>query len=98
MPRSSTSWFSRSNPFYMRQVFETWRGADETVQQLVGRIPWGHHLVLLTKERDPEARAFYASDAQGAPAPAALGVWLLRPRRAPRTGGSGRGAARRGRS
>ncbi len=54
--------FSRSNLFYMRQVYEAWADADETVQQLVGRIPWGHHLVLLAKVRDPAVRTLYLQE------------------------------------
>lgn len=53
------SGFSRSNLFHMRQVYLAWAGMDDTVQQLVGQIPWGHHLVLLTKVKEPSARAFY---------------------------------------
>jgi predicted nuclease of restriction endonuclease-like (RecB) superfamily len=53
------SGFSRTNLFYMRQVYQAWIGAGETVQQLVGQIPWGHHLVLLTKVKEPNARLWY---------------------------------------
>lgn len=53
------SGFSRSNLFHMRQVYEAWAGAGEMVQQLVGQIPWGHHLLLLTKVKAPAARVFY---------------------------------------
>lgn len=51
--------FSRSNLFYMKKVLAAWAGASEEVQQLVGQIPWGHHLALVTKLDDPTARAFY---------------------------------------
>ena len=51
--------FSRTNLFYMRQVYQAWTDADESVQQLVGQIPWGHHLVLVSKLGDPAARAWY---------------------------------------
>ena len=47
----SMSGFSRRNLFYMRQVYEAWADAEESVRQAVGQIPWGHHLVLLTKVR-----------------------------------------------
>ncbi len=53
------SGFSRSNLFYMKQVYTAWAEADETVQQLVGLIPWGHHIALVSKVQDPEERAFY---------------------------------------
>jgi predicted nuclease of restriction endonuclease-like (RecB) superfamily len=51
--------FSRSNLFLMRQAYRAWAEAPELVQQLVGLIPWGHHLALLAKLKDPEARAWY---------------------------------------
>jgi len=53
------SGFSRTNLFYMRQVYRAWADAGERVQQLVGQIPWGHHLLLLTKVKASPARAFY---------------------------------------
>ena len=55
--------FSRTNLFYMRQVFLAWTGAGETVQQLVGLIPWGHHLVLVSKVDDSDTRAWYLEQA-----------------------------------
>jgi len=51
--------FSRTNLYYMRQVWLAWSGAPEIVQQLVGQIPWGHHVVLVSKLQEPEVRAFY---------------------------------------
>lgn len=51
--------FSRANLFNMRRVWLAWRDAPETVQQLVGRIPWGHHILLVTQVHAPEARLFY---------------------------------------
>jgi predicted nuclease of restriction endonuclease-like (RecB) superfamily len=54
------SGFSRTNLFYMRQVHLAWADADESVQQLVGQLPWGHHLVLVTKVSETAARSFYA--------------------------------------
>jgi predicted nuclease of restriction endonuclease-like (RecB) superfamily len=55
--------FSRTNVFYMRQVYEAWAGSDASVQQLVGQIPWGHHLVLLSKIDKFDQRAFYLRQA-----------------------------------
>jgi predicted nuclease of restriction endonuclease-like (RecB) superfamily len=57
------SGFSRTNLFYMRQVYLAWFEADDTVQQLVGQIPWSHHLVLITKLQDLAARSFYLAQA-----------------------------------
>lgn len=51
--------FSRTNLFYMRQIYLAWADADESVQQLVGQIPWGHHMVLLTRLSEPAVRAWY---------------------------------------
>jgi len=54
--------FSRANLLYMRAFAEAWPEA-EIVQQLVGRLPWGHNLVLLTKLKAPEIRRRYAESA-----------------------------------
>jgi len=55
--------FSRTNLFYMRQVHLAWAESDKSVQQLVGQLPWGHHLVLLTRLSDPAVRAWYLEQA-----------------------------------
>jgi predicted nuclease of restriction endonuclease-like (RecB) superfamily len=57
------SGFSRRNLFYMRQVHLAWRGQPKSVQQLVARLPWGHHIALVTKIEDPEIRAWYLRQA-----------------------------------
>jgi len=54
--------FSRANLMYMRAFAEAW-GDAEIVQQLVGRLPWGHNLVLLTKLKDMPTRRKYAQRA-----------------------------------
>jgi predicted nuclease of restriction endonuclease-like (RecB) superfamily len=51
--------FSRANLMYMRAFAEAWPDA-EIVQQAVGRLPWGHNLVLLTRLKDPQQRLAYA--------------------------------------
>lgn len=54
--------FSRANLMYMRAFAEAW--PDEAiVQQAVGRLPWGHNLVLLTKLKNPDLRLAYAQRA-----------------------------------
>ena len=54
--------FSRANLMYMRAFAQAWpEGA--IVQQAVGRLPWGHNLVLLTKLKAPEQRLAYAERA-----------------------------------
>lgn len=51
--------FSRANLFNMRRAWLVWAEAPEPVQQLVGLIPWGHHILLCTRVTDADARAFY---------------------------------------
>lgn len=57
------SGFSRTNLFYMKQVFAAWTGSEEEVQRLVGQVPWGHHIALVSKVQDPVARMFYLRSA-----------------------------------
>lgn len=54
--------FSRSNLMYMRAFADAWPEV-EIVQQLVGQLPWGHNLVLLTKLKTPDTRRQYAERA-----------------------------------
>jgi predicted nuclease of restriction endonuclease-like (RecB) superfamily len=51
---------SRTNLLYMRGFAEAYAD-EEFVQQLVGRIPWGHNVVLLDRLKEPEERAWYAA-------------------------------------
>ncbi|MBN2528321.1 MAG: DUF1016 family protein [Deltaproteobacteria bacterium] len=51
--------FSRTNLLYMRAFAEAWPDFSN-VQQLVGHLPWGHNLVLLTKLKDRNLRLQYA--------------------------------------
>ena len=54
--------FSRSNLMYMRAFHEAW--PDEAiVQQLVGLLPWGQNLLLLTKLKTRAEREWYAAKA-----------------------------------
>ncbi len=54
--------FSRSNLMSMRAFHEAW--PDESiVQQLVGRLPWGQNLLLLTKLKTRNERIWYAEQA-----------------------------------
>ncbi len=51
--------FSRANLLYMRAFAEAW--PDPTiVQRVVGRLPWGQNIELLTKLKDPAERLWYA--------------------------------------
>ncbi|MDR0959925.1 MAG: PDDEXK nuclease domain-containing protein [Propionibacteriaceae bacterium] len=54
--------FSRTNLDYMRAFSEAWPESAIS-QQAVGKLPWGHNLVLLTKLRTPEERMQYAEAA-----------------------------------
>lgn len=54
--------FSRSNLLYMRSFAEAWT-ETQIVQQAVGRLPWGHNLVLLSRLKDPALRIAYAQRA-----------------------------------
>ncbi len=51
--------FSRANLLYMHAFAQAWPDAG-IVQQLVGQMPWGHNLVLLTKLKTAEQRLAYA--------------------------------------
>ncbi len=52
--------FSARNLKYMRAFAEAW-GEPEFVQQPVTQLPWGHHLVLLTKLKESSSRLSYAA-------------------------------------
>jgi predicted nuclease of restriction endonuclease-like (RecB) superfamily len=54
--------FSRANLLYMRAFAKAWPDA-EIVQQLVGRLPWGHNLVLVTRLKASPQRLAYAQAA-----------------------------------
>jgi predicted nuclease of restriction endonuclease-like (RecB) superfamily len=51
---------SERNLKYMRQFAETWPD-PEFVQQAVAQIPWGHHLVLMSKLSSRDQRLAYAA-------------------------------------
>ena len=54
--------FSRSNLFSMRKWYEFYAnsGLDiKKVQQLVGQIPWGHNVLIITKSESVEEAVFY---------------------------------------
>ncbi len=50
---------SRTNLFYMRAFAEAYPEVA-IVQQLVGQLPWGHNVVLITKIKDSGLREWYA--------------------------------------
>lgn len=52
------SGFSTQNLWYMRQFYVAYRD-DANLQQLVGEIPWGQNLTILSKVKDHDARHYY---------------------------------------
>lgn len=56
------SGFSRSNLFSMKRWFEFYSLSElpiVKVQQLVGQIPWGHNVVIVSKSQSTEEALFY---------------------------------------
>jgi predicted nuclease of restriction endonuclease-like (RecB) superfamily len=53
--------FSRTNLIYMRSFAEGWPD-EQIVQQLVGKLPWGHNLVLLCKTKNKIVAEYALSD------------------------------------
>jgi len=54
--------FSRSNLFSMKKWYEFYSnstGDDEKVQQLVGQIPWGHNVLIISKSDSVKEALFY---------------------------------------
>jgi len=56
--------FSRSNLFSMRKWFEFYSKSElatEKIQQLVGQIPWGQNVVIISKAKSIEEAIFYSN-------------------------------------
>jgi len=56
--------FSRSNLFSMKKWFEFYSQSKidiEKIQQLVGQIPWGHNVVIISKSKNIEEAIFYSN-------------------------------------
>ena len=56
--------FSRSNLFSMKKWFEFYSKSEidlEKIQQLVGQIPWGHNVVIISKSKSIEEALFYSN-------------------------------------
>jgi len=54
--------FSRSNLFSMKKWFEFYSKSEidlEKIQQLVGQIPWGQNVVIISKSKSIEEAIFY---------------------------------------
>jgi len=50
--------FSTQNLWYMRQFYIEYQD-DTNLQQLVGEIPWGQNLTIMSKVKDRDARNYY---------------------------------------
>lgn len=53
-----TSGFSSQNLWYMRQLYSEYKD-HPNLQQLVGEIPWGQNLLILSKVKDKQEREYY---------------------------------------
>ena len=53
-----TSGFSSQNLWYMRQFYSEYKEFTN-LQQLVGEIPWGHNLLILSKVKDRREKEYY---------------------------------------
>lgn len=51
--------FSRANLMYMRSFAAAWE-SEKFVQRLVGQIPWGQNITLITKVKSRDEREWYA--------------------------------------
>jgi predicted nuclease of restriction endonuclease-like (RecB) superfamily len=50
--------YNRRNLFRMRQLYEAYRG-EKKVSPLVTRLPWTHHLIILSQTKVEDERRFY---------------------------------------
>ena len=55
---NGTSGFSTQNLWYMRQFYIEYQ-EHSNLQQLAGEIPWFSNITILSKVKDPVARAYY---------------------------------------
>ena len=55
--------FSASNLQYMRAFAAAWPDEDSISQQPVGKLPWGHILLLIDRFDDSDNRSWYAQTA-----------------------------------
>lgn len=51
--------FSRTNLYYIKQFYEVYKQEASIVQQLVGQLPWGHNIVIISQIETSTARLFY---------------------------------------
>ncbi len=55
---SQTTGFSPQNLWYMRQFYLEYHNKPN-LQRLVGEIPWGQNLLILSKVKDDAAKLYY---------------------------------------
>lgn len=56
--------YSVQNLWYMRQVYIEYKDYPK-LQQLVGEIPWGHNILILSKVKDIKEREYYLKSSAG---------------------------------
>ena len=54
----TTHGFSAQNLWYMRQFYLEYRN-DRILQQLVGELPWGHNVLILSRVKNRRERIYY---------------------------------------
>jgi len=54
--------FSRTNLFNIRKWYLFYSILDEKVQQLVGQLPWGHNIVIISKIKEQKEAVFYVRE------------------------------------
>ncbi|MFA4835377.1 MAG: DUF1016 N-terminal domain-containing protein [Dehalococcoidia bacterium] len=50
--------YSAQNLWYMRQFYLEYK-EEQKLQQLVGEIPWGHNILIISRVKDKKAREYY---------------------------------------
>ncbi|MDR4499642.1 MAG: DUF1016 N-terminal domain-containing protein [Candidatus Scalindua sp.] len=54
----SSKGYSAQNFWYMRQFYYEYKG-NRKLQQLVGEIPWGYNIMILSKVKKIDEREYY---------------------------------------
>jgi predicted nuclease of restriction endonuclease-like (RecB) superfamily len=57
-----TKGFSDKNLWRMKQFYETYNGADEKLSPLVRQISWTNNLIIMSRTKTEEERAFYIKE------------------------------------
>lgn len=51
--------FSPRNLWDIKRFYESYANAPEFLRQLVAEIPWGHHILIMQRVKDENARRYY---------------------------------------